>query len=971
MDGFAGRADSEMGSAGARPPDDLRTRFQITVVGNDDGVLCKRLELVDGKVVKYPAAHLTRGTGRRVIMPETGPGGAAQRLGDVIDELCAHEALVLGTVVSTDRNDVRIVLDGREDVMAGSVARTRNHFAYQPGHPAWFLLDFDRGQMPPEVGARLGALRGFVEALSRVAPCVADLATVWRASTTAGICRVDNVEEFPAGGEHLFAIAANGSEIPAINEALHLRLWLAGMGWIALSRAGSLLVRSLVDTAVGSPERLVFEAPPILGPGLEQDADRRRPVWREGRMVQLADVVLSAAERTEAERLIDEAKLQIKPHAERVHRAWAKEKIDEMAERGVSEEEARRTVLALAERRILRPAAIPEFDEHGIVAVGKVLLDPGRFDHATLADPIEGRQYGLGKAKIFHNRDTGATIISSFAHGGCVYFLRHDLDTILEKLSAIPSGQEHRAADIVLDLIEQADLEPHQRETVLRRAAKVSGCSKKSLEQSLRARQAGRTTAEGGQPKLSADTPSHVARLVLHRTFADGEHLLRSNKQFWRYTGTHWVAMEEDGIGRVLMDCIEAEVAGDQSHSAVLGSAMAIVTKLVADPNDRDPMRLLADPPSVVNCHNGELWVLDDGSVKLRPHDPTSRLRYCLEVNYDPTSKAPLYERAVREIFSRAKEPEEMVRHFEELAGYCLQPRRFIKFFAILEGKGNDGKSSLLGVITSLMGADAVLSTRVDRMGEDSFATGDLISKLVLIDDDVTKGAVLPDGLLKAISEEKPMHGNIKYGPRQAFVARVVPILATNNPIGTRDLSEALRDRAHLVPMSRQFGRDERDVDLWRRIKATELSGVLNRFLAGLQRVMQRKQFDEPEECVTAKAAWLSRSNSLAAFIATVTVPAPATWRTPPAVRQSRLWDLYIHWAAHEQIAPQHRLQRQHFLASWSSWDTREQCVTATTWCVGSGCTRSSSTSRPPIGTLTIACGMSCIGSRARSRRTC
>jgi putative DNA primase/helicase len=58
------------------------------------------------------------------------------------------------------------------------------------------------------------------------------------------------------------------------------------------------------------------------------------------------------------------------------------------------------------------------------------------------------------------------------------------------------------------------------------------------------------------------------------------------------------------------------------------------------------------------------------------PHKPSSYLRHCLGVEYDPHAKCPEYDRAVREIFSAAENPDEMVRHWNELAGYLIQSRR-------------------------------------------------------------------------------------------------------------------------------------------------------------------------------------------------------------------------------------------------------------------------------------------------------
>ena len=51
-----------------------------------------------------------------------------------------------------------------------------------------------------------------------------------------------------------------------------------------------------------------------------------------------------------------------------------------------------------------------------------VLADPDRYVGETLADPLEGIDYGRGKAMVLRRRD-GTLMINSYAHGGIKYQL--------------------------------------------------------------------------------------------------------------------------------------------------------------------------------------------------------------------------------------------------------------------------------------------------------------------------------------------------------------------------------------------------------------------------------------------------------------------------------------------------------------------------------------------------------------------
>jgi hypothetical protein len=467
-------------------PDDVRARFQVTVARNDDGPLNKHVELAaDGMSLdKKSKGNMSFGDARRVLMPGNGPEGAPEALKSLIEALDPHEAILTGTMTSTARDNVRIVLDGRDDADAGFISRTLKHFAYQPGIPAWFLLDYDTKGMSDDVRERMKALGGFTKALVHVFPEMREMALVWRASTTAGIRRIDTGEEF-AGGEHLYCIAQDGSQIPEIIEALHLRFWLARLGWIALAKNGALLVRSPVDVAVGSPERLAFEAAPSLGANLEQDA--REMVLHGGGMIRLAHLGLTDELRAEAKDNIQAAREAIKPQAKRVQKKWIDERTAEAVAKGADENAARRAAEKFCDKAILMPDFLLEFDTRGQVSVREVLNDPKSFNGETLSDPVEGPSYGRGKARLFCN-DNGSIIVNSFAHGGYIYTLKHDNNTLLDAMTRAGA----RAADTFLDLVgdDHAELERHEEDTVLKNVANASQTTVPGLRKSLRERRA-------------------------------------------------------------------------------------------------------------------------------------------------------------------------------------------------------------------------------------------------------------------------------------------------------------------------------------------------------------------------------------------------------------------------------------------------------------------------------------------------
>jgi hypothetical protein len=78
-------------------------------------------------------------------------------------------------------------------------------------------------------------------------------------------------------------------------------------------------------------------------------------------------------------------------------------------------------LVAARHRGVLLPHLDLDFDHLGMVSVAAVLADPDRFAGETLADPLEGADYGRCKAKVMR-ADDGGLFVHSFAHGRALYW---------------------------------------------------------------------------------------------------------------------------------------------------------------------------------------------------------------------------------------------------------------------------------------------------------------------------------------------------------------------------------------------------------------------------------------------------------------------------------------------------------------------------------------------------------------------
>jgi putative DNA primase/helicase len=389
------------------------------------------------------------------------------------------------------------------------------------------------------------------------------------------------------------------------------------------------------------------------------------------------------------------------------------------------------------------------------------------------------------------------------------------------------------------------------------------------------------------------DEAEKLVNLVLHRHFADGKHLLfGADGQYWRYTGKMWTVAQDKWIeGRILASVKLAPFKVKQNTSSLVAQVYKLLAAQLSSETDR--LGILDDPPSVINCSNCEVWILPNGTIEQRPHRPESFLRHCLDVKYEPIAKCPEYDKALLGIFAKTPNPKEMRKFWNELVGYIIQPRRNIATIAILLGAGNNGKTALVKTVTKLLGKAQVHAQRVEDLERNKFAFGSLFGKLLFLDDDVKAGARLPDGTLKIISEAKEVTGENKYKDPFNFVVRAIPMLLCNNVPSLADLSRGMLRRLMVIPFDRSFTDKDEDKELFDRIRANELSGVLNKALKGYIRLQKRQRFKLPKAVKAAHERWLEQANPLPAFISECCVKGPNR-RCPRKV----LYRKYHDWAS-------------------------------------------------------------------------
>lgn len=268
----------------------------------------------------------------------------------------------------------------------------------------------------------------------------------------------------------------------------------------------------------------------------------------------------------------------------------------------------------------------------------------------------------------------------------------------------------------------------------------------------------------------------------------------------------------------------------------------------------------------IINVRNGELvWTGD--AWQLNPH---SREHHCttqIPVTYDAQADALRFKQFLIEIFEGDADGVKKAQAILEMIGYSLCSHARHERFALLVGRGANGKSVILEVIRLLVGFDNASAVQPSQFSN-RFQRAHLHLKLVNIVTEVAEGAEIADAELKAIVSGEGMTAEHKHMPPFDFSPFCTIWLGTNHMPHTRDFSEALFRRALVIPFNRVFRAGvDADPHLKDRL-ADELPGIMNLALQAYGDVLKRGAFTEPQSCLDAKREWRMQADQAAQFVA-------------------------------------------------------------------------------------------------------
>jgi putative DNA primase/helicase len=236
--------------------------------------------------------------------------------------------------------------------------------------------------------------------------------------------------------------------------------------------------------------------------------------------------------------------------------------------------------------------------------------------------------------------------------------------------------------------------------------------------------------------------------------------------------------------------------------------------------------------PYLLNVQNG---VIDLETGDVLPHNPKYLLTKMAPVDFDRLATAPRWDAFLTEVFNK---DEDLIRFVQKAIGYCLTGSVQEQVFFICYGSGENGKSSLLNLIRTILGDYAQNTPFSSFEADNRNQLGNDIAALrgsrfvTAIESEQDKR--LAEARVKAVTGGDPVTCRHLYKNLFTYVPEWKVFLAVNHKPEIRGVERAIWRRIHLIPFTQSFEGLRGDKALPGRLWA-EASGVLNWMLEGLR----------------------------------------------------------------------------------------------------------------------------------------
>lgn len=288
--------------------------------------------------------------------------------------------------------------------------------------------------------------------------------------------------------------------------------------------------------------------------------------------------------------------------------------------------------------------------------------------------------------------------------------------------------------------------------------------------------------------------------------------------------------------------------------------------------------------PQILNVANG---LLNVQTLELSAHDPQYLSTVQIPVAYHQDARCPQIHEFFEEVF-----PADCPWLGYEIIGYCLRRDLEPRTAILLLGPTHSGKTTLISLLTSLVGPHNVVNVELHDFGEDRSAAAQLFGKMVNTFADLPSTPLRRSSTFKALTGGDRISAQFKYGQPFEFKSYAKLVFSANQAPGTHDHSDAYYHRWQVIPFVNQFLNNDEDTELLAKLTTRqELEGLLVTAMHATMIIPSTGRLSTPTSVREAITEFRDTTDTVAAFRSEL-----CTIGQVQTVGKQRLYSTYKSW---------------------------------------------------------------------------
>ena len=289
-----------------------------------------------------------------------------------------------------------------------------------------------------------------------------------------------------------------------------------------------------------------------------------------------------------------------------------------------------------------------------------------------------------------------------------------------------------------------------------------------------------------------------------------------------------------------------------------------------------DDVPILSDDmnkdPWLFNCQNG---TIDLRTGMLRGHRKEDLITQLCPIDFDPNAECPLWDSTLELFFAADRA---LIEYWRKICGYCLIGVIRDHIMPVAYGKGENGKSTILGTLMDVFGCDYAMKCPPDMLmakKTDTHPTdrADLFGKRLVVAIETEAGRRLNETMVKELTggdriRARRMHENFwEFSPTHTL------LMATNHKPGIRGNDHGIWRRLKLIPFAVTVKGKRAIKDMPEKLRA-EYPGILAWCVRGCLK-WQTDGLEDPSKVQEATEEYREEQDRIGAFLAEHMVEGP------------------------------------------------------------------------------------------------